>query len=327
MDVLDKFFKKYSYKFPKGYPDMNDEQDKKLLFELIENITDTKIISESQSDYDQIIRKALGLQEDENIPICQTSLSLNKNFNLGGKDEEIWSKLYSVLPYKKNSITPTAGAGKGEIATYWAFEYNTNKHTVIDSRKLENPDLTIDGYGCEVKSYDTPNITLGKFAKDAENIALLNKVFAILIVFSKFDESISIKINPGNFKANDLIPAFNLMAELEQNTSLRKMEILQPLYSRIDSLYTTLKLTPETTPKEGAAKLLKRILFNKLSKKPRMGKDIGYILNVSEKGLGRFYLIDDNIIDAIDNENILNGVYVASSELGINFNKLFTSSE
>ena len=31
MDVLDLFFKKYSYKFPKGYPDMNNEQDILLL--------------------------------------------------------------------------------------------------------------------------------------------------------------------------------------------------------------------------------------------------------------------------------------------------------
>lgn len=31
MDVLDKFFKKFSYKFPKGYPDINDEQDVLML--------------------------------------------------------------------------------------------------------------------------------------------------------------------------------------------------------------------------------------------------------------------------------------------------------
>ena len=33
MDAFDLFFKKYAYKFPKGYPDINDESDKKLLFE------------------------------------------------------------------------------------------------------------------------------------------------------------------------------------------------------------------------------------------------------------------------------------------------------
>ena len=37
MDVLDKFFKKYSYKFPKGYPDLKDKQDILLLESILEN--------------------------------------------------------------------------------------------------------------------------------------------------------------------------------------------------------------------------------------------------------------------------------------------------
>jgi hypothetical protein len=58
------------------------------------------------------------------------------------------------------------------------------------------------GIGCEIKSYDTSNITLGKFANDKENVALLNKVFGILTLFSEFDEDAKqITINPGNFKA------------------------------------------------------------------------------------------------------------------------------
>lgn len=31
MDIFDKFFKKFSYKFPKGYPDINDAQDMLML--------------------------------------------------------------------------------------------------------------------------------------------------------------------------------------------------------------------------------------------------------------------------------------------------------
>ena len=38
MDSLDLFFKKYSYKFPKGYPDMNNEQDINVLADLLENV-------------------------------------------------------------------------------------------------------------------------------------------------------------------------------------------------------------------------------------------------------------------------------------------------
>jgi len=46
MNVLDIFFKKFAYKFPKGYPDMNNEQDILLLENLISKILDEEIILE-----------------------------------------------------------------------------------------------------------------------------------------------------------------------------------------------------------------------------------------------------------------------------------------
>ena len=50
MDALDLFFKKYSYKFPKGYPDMNNEQDVLLLEKLVKKYVPNfsfSILSES----------------------------------------------------------------------------------------------------------------------------------------------------------------------------------------------------------------------------------------------------------------------------------------
>jgi hypothetical protein len=38
MDIFDKFFKKFAYKFPKGYPDMNDNHDVTLLNNIIQEI-------------------------------------------------------------------------------------------------------------------------------------------------------------------------------------------------------------------------------------------------------------------------------------------------
>jgi hypothetical protein len=323
MNQLDKFIKSVAWKFPKGYPDINDPKDKAMLFELAEDFMGEIIINEAQVDYNVRIRKALGLKEGEKIPDCNTPLELGEDFNLGGKDEEIWKILYPILPLKKDSDIPTAGAGKGEIATYWAFEFNVNKHNVTDSRKGEDPDLTIDGFGCEIKSYDTSNITLGKFAGDKANIALLNSVIAILTLFSKFDEESDVTINAGNFKGNDILPAFEIMSMFEKNKQLRDIDAFEPLYKRIDSLYSRLDLAPTASPQEGAGKLLKQILKTKLLKKPRMGKDVGYVLNVSENGQGKFYVMNDAVVDNIDSERILNGVYVSSSELGMNFPKLF----
>ena len=42
MDVLDIFFKKFSYKFDKGYPDMNNDQDVLLLETLLKDILGEK---------------------------------------------------------------------------------------------------------------------------------------------------------------------------------------------------------------------------------------------------------------------------------------------
>lgn len=48
MDILDLFFKKFSYKFPKGYPDMNNEQDVLLLENILQELG-TKIKIEEAS--------------------------------------------------------------------------------------------------------------------------------------------------------------------------------------------------------------------------------------------------------------------------------------
>ncbi len=38
MDAFDKFFKQFSYKFPKGYPDMGDPNDVLLLEQMIKTL-------------------------------------------------------------------------------------------------------------------------------------------------------------------------------------------------------------------------------------------------------------------------------------------------
>jgi hypothetical protein len=51
MDALDLFFKKFSYKFPKGYPDMKNEQDILLLESLVNKILDEEIILEKKLEW------------------------------------------------------------------------------------------------------------------------------------------------------------------------------------------------------------------------------------------------------------------------------------
>jgi hypothetical protein len=323
MDVLDKFLKQYSYKFDKGYPDMNNPKDKEMLFEFAYSLINSKqTINEQQTEYDDRIKSVLNVNE---IPTCNTPLTVGQDFNLRGPDEELWEKLYPILPFKAGTNIPTAGAGKGEIATYWAYQYNTNKHEVLDGRGGEDPDLIIDGIGVEMKSYDkTATITLGKFGKDKDTINLLNQIFGVMNLFKKIDPNVKVTANTGNFTAQDALEAFILMQELLSNDGLRELEVMQPLFQRIDNIYDVLNIEDEISPMRGTAKLLKKLLGTKLRKKPMLGKEIGYILNVDNLGKGKFYEISDKTIQAINDDDVLNnGVSVRSSEIQMNFNKLF----
>jgi hypothetical protein len=49
MDILDKFFKKFAYKFDKGYPDMNNSQDVLLLENILSKVIGEEIVLEAIS--------------------------------------------------------------------------------------------------------------------------------------------------------------------------------------------------------------------------------------------------------------------------------------
>ena len=51
MNVFDKFFRKFAYKFNKGYPDMKNEQDILLLESLVSKILGEEIILEKALEW------------------------------------------------------------------------------------------------------------------------------------------------------------------------------------------------------------------------------------------------------------------------------------
>jgi hypothetical protein len=72
MDVLDKFFKKFSYKFDKGYPDMNNVQDVLLLESLLSEILNEKFSfiltegkAEDRNEAKDILKKELSLSDSD----------------------------------------------------------------------------------------------------------------------------------------------------------------------------------------------------------------------------------------------------------------------
>jgi hypothetical protein len=119
MDVLDLFFKKYSYKFSKGYPDMNNDQDI-LLLENILNELDIKIsFNEVKKPIDFLSDEAKKITQNviQNLNISADdikALSKNKIVILSDKRQKIFSEL-EKLGYKRDSNI--SGSSQGGFRT------------------------------------------------------------------------------------------------------------------------------------------------------------------------------------------------------------------
>ena len=98
-NVFDTFFKKFAYKFPKGYPDMNNEQDILLLKSLLENIGLPKynalLLNEAASDIKDVLIDAGYSPEDILIKSSKQIRLLTK----GNERKSTMDKLVSDLGY------------------------------------------------------------------------------------------------------------------------------------------------------------------------------------------------------------------------------------
>jgi hypothetical protein len=94
MSIFDKFFTKFAYKFDKGYPDMNNDQDVLLLESLINEMPNPK---EGEAYTDVVVETTKG---DVNISAKGTSSpsiaggGLKMASNLGPEVEEFIQDFY-----------------------------------------------------------------------------------------------------------------------------------------------------------------------------------------------------------------------------------------
>ena len=76
MDILERFLYSVAYKFPKGYPDMNDEQDILLLESILKEdfniILEQPVAKENLSKGIEILKKELKLT-DEYFPLVSST--------------------------------------------------------------------------------------------------------------------------------------------------------------------------------------------------------------------------------------------------------------
>ena len=186
MDSLDKFLYDVAYKFPKGYPDMNDSKDKDMLFKMIHEVTEEKsLLKEGSEQYDEVILNALNI---DTIPQSKNKYKFggSSTFDIQVKsdDLDIWKKLWSVKPPKVGKEVGSAGSlgvGNGEISLYWLYNYSNSGVDVTMGREGDDPDLRFNGEGVEVKAYDkhTGLLSLGRFGADKENLRLLGMIFGL----------------------------------------------------------------------------------------------------------------------------------------------------
>jgi hypothetical protein len=143
MDILDTFLKKYSYKFPKGYPDMNNEQDillmEGILSELgIDEEEDKNLTFEQCKD---ILSKDVKLKED-------IINEIEKIYNLPSSDQKAFlfhfrkhsiNDLDFILDIYKNYVNiKKEGLGRGEISVLLGVKDSVSGGTAEKDIKIGN---------------------------------------------------------------------------------------------------------------------------------------------------------------------------------------------
>ena len=326
MDVLDKFLNSVSYKFPKGYPDINDPQDMEMLKSLMEEYTGEKqVLKEGSEVYDDTIKRALNVEE---IPRSKNKYQWNgsggSSFSIQVKqdDRAVWDKLYNVAPPKKGETEgETKGVGNGEIALYWLYNYSNSGVEVSEGREGDDPDLFFEGVGVEVKAYSkhTGKIGLGRFGADRENLALLGVIFGINALSRTLGGDAGPAINPTNFLGKSLPAIFKTVFDLEEidlESLAGKYPIFKTLKDNID--YINKELDNPSSPEEAAKAMAHKLVSSKLSRKPGNG---GYLANVLKNGDVKFFAIDLDTVK--DSDALLSDFNVKQSAIYVNFSKLF----
>jgi hypothetical protein len=115
MDVITKFLEKYSYRFPKGYPDLTDPADKKLMQELLSEvgINEKEEINSSfneltSKDIDSLL-KAFNQVKDSYSRYLSVFYYFDPN-SLGTISEVLLAKLLAKVP---GVTTSHVGGGQG----------------------------------------------------------------------------------------------------------------------------------------------------------------------------------------------------------------------
>ena len=278
----------------------------------------TNIFKGGSPEYDAAIRSRLGLDSNQPIPQVTRNYILDAGpISLEPADADIVRRLWPE--HLDSSII-----GKGEISVYWLYQYQNPPKKTIDLRGDDNPDLNIAGSNVEVKSYKShkERISLGRFAKFKESIRMISILFGIQTLTNLFTEDKKV-YSMNSFNSKDLIASFKSLQLLDsiqgKQELVMQFPIFKNMYDQINELKLQLNLQDGYTDIEGAAAIMRRLLFEKFKIKP--GNN-GYIINLTPKDPSDIYAFEVDL-ESIDDETMLANVTINGASIEVNYNALF----
>ena len=364
--TLDELLLEWSYRSEKGYPSLDSPSDISLLSEILKKLdlpskdvinslqeqvsiaTDDEIEDDEPKDvdgdgipdatpstggsisYDSVIRKHLGLSEDQPIPKSKNNYAFpgsgGSTFNIQVKPDDMkyWKDFWELTPPKEGETEGgTKGVGNGEISLYWLYQHSNSSVDVKDTRGSDNPDLMFDGVGVEVKAYPKHNGKhgLGRFGQDREQLKMLGVIFGINALSKQFKGSEEGKnVNPLTWDGGNLKDAMEEVIKFQAID----LEQLSELYDIFKQIKTNLEFLNErlgeySTAEEGARKMSLEFIKPKINRKPGPG---GFLANVLINGSCRFWQIDYTKI--VDNEDSLNHIKATQGSMQVDFERLFS---
>ena len=308
---------------PKSEPESELEPQEKL--------KDTQTGSES---YDGVIRRHLGLNEDQPIPKSKNSYpfpgSGGATFDIKVKSDDMkyWIDFWELTPPKEGKKEGgTKGVGNGEISLYWLYNHSNSNINVNDTRGSDNPDLRFNNVGVEVKAYDSHKGKhgLGRFGQDVEQLKMLGVIFGINALAKQFQPKPEGKkrapkdVNPLTWDGNNLTSAMDEVIQFK-TIDIDQLADIYDIFSQIKQNLDFLdeRLGDYKSASEGARKMALEFIKPKVARKPGDG---GFLTNVLINGDCRFWQIDYDKV--LNNKDALNHIKASQGSMQVNFEELF----
>ncbi len=298
MNTVDKIVTEWAFRCKKGYPDLNNPQDMKILKEIYSELglvmeLEKAIQEEEELEEDYYLQEEEEQQDDEQeeqpekpttkgssyediikhefegeIPEVHGTYKLPQttgDLNIDAKDLANFKKLYKIAPPKKGGEVGSAGSkgsGHGEIAVYWLLKYQKNPYAVHDSRGGSSADLLVGNVGVEVKSYKEGNTgrAIGRIGTYSQILTAMNTLFSIAALYQEFAEKGKKKVPPTALSAtkDDFKAANKILVDLDKDTDFKKLQSFNIPF--LNSMFAQIEKLKTIYGKEGVDTVASNIL-------------------------------------------------------------------